>query len=133
MKAILPVSFPKNSPQVAVANEGTIALGWVNHYYLHRLDKEGGVPATTASPKPVMPAMWYLGWCSQELAEGRGCGGLHCLAVERANADLLRPGWHEYSTRPAFRPIPMWRPSPWNSPPGYPRLRSQISDRHGRC
>ena len=41
MKANSPVSFPKNSPQVAAANEGTIALGWVNHYYLHRLDKEG--------------------------------------------------------------------------------------------
>ena len=41
MKANAPVSYPKNSPQVAAANEGTIAIGWVNHYYLHRLDSEG--------------------------------------------------------------------------------------------
>jgi iron(III) transport system substrate-binding protein len=36
-----PTRYPKNSPQVAAANEGAIDIGWVNHYYLHRLDKEG--------------------------------------------------------------------------------------------
>jgi len=41
MQANAPVSYPKNSPQVAAANEGAIAIGWVNHYYLHRLDSEG--------------------------------------------------------------------------------------------
>ena len=44
MKAVeanAPTRYPKNSPQVAAANEGAIELGWVNHYYLHRLDKEG--------------------------------------------------------------------------------------------
>ena len=35
------VSYPKNSPQVVAANQGAISLGWVNHYYLHRLDKAG--------------------------------------------------------------------------------------------
>ena len=35
------VRYPKNSPQVAAANDGAIAIGWVNHYYLHRLAKEG--------------------------------------------------------------------------------------------
>jgi len=34
-----PIKYPKNSPQVAAANDGAIAIGWVNHYYLHRLDK----------------------------------------------------------------------------------------------
>lgn len=41
VKANDPKVYPKNSPQVAAANEGEIAIGWVNHYYLHRLDKEG--------------------------------------------------------------------------------------------
>lgn len=36
-----PRVYPKNSPQVKAANEGEIALGWVNHYYLHRVPKEG--------------------------------------------------------------------------------------------
>ena len=33
--------YPKNSPQVKDANEGLLSIGWVNHYYLHRLDSEG--------------------------------------------------------------------------------------------
>lgn len=40
VEANAPIRYPKNSPQVAAANEGAIELGWVNHYYLHRLDKE---------------------------------------------------------------------------------------------
>ncbi len=40
VEANAPTRYPKNSPQVAAANEGAIELGWVNHYYLHRLDKE---------------------------------------------------------------------------------------------
>ena len=31
-------TFPKNSPQVKAADEGILDIGWVNHYYLHRLD-----------------------------------------------------------------------------------------------
>ena len=30
-----PKRYPKNSPQVKAANEGTLLIGWVNHYYLH--------------------------------------------------------------------------------------------------
>ena len=30
-----PKRYPKNSPQVKAANEGTLVIGWVNHYYLH--------------------------------------------------------------------------------------------------
>jgi len=41
VQANTPTRYPKNSPQVAAANEGAIELGWVNHYYLHRLEKEG--------------------------------------------------------------------------------------------
>lgn len=38
VKANEPRAFPKNSPQVAAANAGEIQVGWVNHYYLHRVD-----------------------------------------------------------------------------------------------
>jgi len=31
-----PRRYPKNSPQVEAADKGEIAVGWVNHYYLHR-------------------------------------------------------------------------------------------------
>ena len=41
VKANAPTRFPKNSPQVAAANAGALSIGWVNHYYLHRLEKTG--------------------------------------------------------------------------------------------
>jgi iron(III) transport system substrate-binding protein len=37
MKALKPVKFPKNSPQVRGVSAGEIDVGWVNHYYLHKL------------------------------------------------------------------------------------------------
>jgi iron(III) transport system substrate-binding protein len=36
-----PARYPKNSPQVEAAANGEIALGWVNHYYLHRFERDG--------------------------------------------------------------------------------------------
>jgi iron(III) transport system substrate-binding protein len=41
VKANEPTVYPKNSPQVAAANEGELGIGWVNHYYVHRVPKEG--------------------------------------------------------------------------------------------
>ena len=50
IQANSPTKFPKNSPQVAAANEGAIAMGWVNHYYLHRLDKAERTAANWSFP-----------------------------------------------------------------------------------
>ena len=41
VKANKPKMFPKNSPQVQAAHAGEITIGWVNHYYLHKLKTEG--------------------------------------------------------------------------------------------
>ena len=41
IKANEPLRFPKNSPQVKAAHSGEISIGWVNHYYLHKLKQEG--------------------------------------------------------------------------------------------
>jgi iron(III) transport system substrate-binding protein len=30
-------AYPKNSPQVRAAADGALGIGWVNHYYLHKL------------------------------------------------------------------------------------------------
>ena len=35
-----PGVYPKNSPQVKAVDEGTLEIGWVNHYYLHKLNKD---------------------------------------------------------------------------------------------
>ncbi len=32
-----PTVYPKNSPQVKAVSNGEIDIGWVNHYYLHKL------------------------------------------------------------------------------------------------
>ena len=34
-----PAVYPKNSPQVKAADAGQLKIGWVNHYYLHKLGK----------------------------------------------------------------------------------------------
>ncbi|MCH2172873.1 extracellular solute-binding protein [Myxococcota bacterium] len=37
MNALEPKVYPKNSPQVKGVSNGEIDIGWVNHYYLHKL------------------------------------------------------------------------------------------------
>ena len=37
MSKIQPRIYPKNSPQVRGVSSGEIAIGWVNHYYLHKI------------------------------------------------------------------------------------------------
>ncbi len=37
MKAQNPARYPKNSPQVKAVDLGEIDMGWVNHYYLHKI------------------------------------------------------------------------------------------------
>ena len=37
MKSVEPRRYPKNSPQVKGVSNGEIGIGWVNHYYLHKL------------------------------------------------------------------------------------------------
>ena len=39
VQANAPAVYPKNSPQVKAADEGQLKIGWVNHYYLHKLGK----------------------------------------------------------------------------------------------
>jgi len=46
-----PTRYPKNSPQVEAADTGAIAIGWVNHYYLHRRPKEGRRAANWSFPE----------------------------------------------------------------------------------
>ena len=42
IKANDPIEYPKNTPIVAAAGAGEIAVGFVNHYYLHRFLAEEG-------------------------------------------------------------------------------------------
>ena len=51
VKSNEPKSYPKNSPQVKAANEGSLVIGWVNHYYLHRVDPEGRTAVNYSFPQ----------------------------------------------------------------------------------
>lgn len=44
-------SYPKNSPIVQAAHAGEIDIGWVNHYYLHKLATEGYRAANATFPE----------------------------------------------------------------------------------
>jgi len=55
VQANAPTKYPKNSPQVAAANDGAIEMGWVNHYYLHRLDKTGRTAKNWSFPNAGDP------------------------------------------------------------------------------
>ena len=60
LASIDPLDYPKNSPIVAAADAGEAGLGLVNHYYLLRLQAEGGgenEPPTISSP-PATPGVW---------------------------------------------------------------------------
>lgn len=50
VQANAPKVFPKNSPQVAAVNDGALEIGWVNHYYLHRVDPNGRKAANWSFP-----------------------------------------------------------------------------------
>ena len=48
-----PKVYPKNSPQVRAVDEGKLEIGWVNHYYLHQLDKENTNAKITPFPSKM--------------------------------------------------------------------------------
>jgi iron(III) transport system substrate-binding protein len=55
MNELEPTRYPKNSPQVEAAAKGEIAIGWVNHYYLHRYDGESTTAANWSFPEAGDP------------------------------------------------------------------------------
>ena len=55
MSALEPTRYPKNSPQVEAAAKGEIAIGWVNHYYLHRYDGASTTAANWSFPEARDP------------------------------------------------------------------------------
>jgi iron(III) transport system substrate-binding protein len=52
LAALEPTRYPKNAPQIAATAKGEIAIGWVNHYYLHRKKTPGFAAANHSFPTP---------------------------------------------------------------------------------
>lgn len=103
VEANAPTRYPKNSPQVAAANDGAIELGWVNHYYLHRLDKEGRNAQNWSFPTAGDPGNMLMvagvgirkGSKNQEAA----LAFVEWLVSESSQTHFAQQGF-EYPTRP---------------------------------
>ena len=69
-----PGVYPKNSPQVKAVDEGSLEIGWVNHYYLHKLNKEKTAAKTIPFQKKEMLATclcWQVWGFAKTLRKAR--------------------------------------------------------------
>ena len=62
VQANAPAVYPKNSPQVKAADAGQLKIGWVNHYYLHKLGKTD-TAATLLISAAGRRQHRHAGWC----------------------------------------------------------------------
>lgn len=97
-----PIVYPKNSPQVEAANQGEIQVGWVNHYYLHRAEKDGFQAANhSLAPGDAGNVLMVSGAGVREgsprVAEGLRL--LEWLVGEQAQSVFAQDNF-EYPTRP---------------------------------
>ena len=85
MKANDPKLFPKNSPQVQAAHNGEISIGWVNHYYLHKLKSDGYKAANYSFPSDEGGNVLMVAGA----AIRKGVSGKHLESAEKLLAYLL--------------------------------------------
>lgn len=111
-----PTRFPKNSPQVAAANDGAIELGWVNHYYLHRLDKEGRTAKNWSFPTDGDPGNMLMvagvGIRKGSPNEAAALAFVEWLVSETSQTHFAQQGF-EYPTRlgvPTHADVPALTP-----------------------
>ncbi len=108
-----PTTYPKNSPQVAAANVGAIEMGWVNHYYLHRLDKHERRAANYSFSEPgdignvLMVSGVGIPKSSPKKAAAEAF--IRWLLSEDVQSYFAQEGF-EYPTRPGVRPHPDVKP-----------------------
>jgi iron(III) transport system substrate-binding protein len=108
-----PIKYPKNSPQVAAANDGAIEIGWVNHYYLHRLDKAGRRAANWSFPAAADPGNLLMvsgvGIRKNSPNTEAAAAFIRWLLSESVQTYFAQEGF-EYPTRPGVAIHPDVRP-----------------------
>ena len=104
-----PTRYPKNSPQVAAANKGEIDIGWVNHYYLHRLDKEGRIAKNWSFPTAGDPGnvLMVAGVGIRKNSKNKEAAKafINWLLSESSQNYFAQEGF-EYPTRPGIKTHP---------------------------
>ena len=104
-----PTRYPKNSPQVAATNEGTLDIGWVNHYYLHRLEKEGRVAKNWSFPNPgdVGNVLMVAGAGIRKNSKNKQAAEafINWLLTQDSQNYFAQEGF-EYPTRPGIKTHP---------------------------
>ena len=104
IQANTPKVYPKNSPQVRAVDEGKLEIGWVNHYYLHQLDKENTNAKNYSFPKQdggniMMLAGMGIRKGSKNTKEATQL--LQWMISEKAQAYFANRNF-EYPTRPGI-------------------------------
>ena len=110
-----PNVYPKNSPQVKAVDENTLDIGWVNHYYLHRLDTE-----KTAAKNYSFPTAGDAGNILMLAGMGIRKGSQHQESAQKLLAWMISPKaqrWFvdknfEYPTIDGIQPHPNVPPIP---------------------
>ncbi|MGB0638262.1 MAG: extracellular solute-binding protein [Myxococcota bacterium] len=126
VQANLPTAYSKNAPQVVAAQDGAIELGWVNHYYLHRLNKDGRKAQNWSFPESQ-----DLGNILMVSGVGVRAGSPNKEAAEAFVMWLLSPSVQnyfaqegfEYPTRPGISTHP-------DVPPLKPDQLAQVKQDH---
>ena len=126
VQANLPTAYSKNAPQVVAAQDGAIELGWVNHYYLHRLNKDGRKAQNWSFPESQ-----DLGNILMVSGVGVRAGSPNKEATEAFVMWLLSPSVQnyfaqegfEYPTRPGISTHP-------DVPPLKPDQLAQVKQDH---
>ena len=109
VQANAPTVYPKNSPQVEAAGKGEIEVGWVNHYYLYRFDRE-----TTPADNYRFPTAGDAGNVLMLAGVGVRKGSPDAEAAQKVVQWLISEGTqqyfatetYEYPTRPGVKTHP---------------------------
>ena len=104
VQAQAPTVYPKNSPQVKAVSSGEIEVGWVNHYYLHKLKAAdpGLVAANHSFAKGDAGNVLMLsGVAVSKYAKHPGAAELFvAFLLSRASQAYFASEVYEYPTRP---------------------------------
>ena len=101
--------FPKNSPQVKAVQKGSLDIGWVNHYYLHKLKKKDGTTKnfSFSNPNDAGNIMMLAGAGIRKGSKRqKNAEKLLSYLVSAKSQEYFTQNNFEYPTRPGIKPHP---------------------------
>lgn len=102
VQANRPRVFPKNAPIVRAASDGEVAIGWVNHYYLHQAARPGELALNhSTGPGDAGNVLMVAGLSVRTNSPRREAAHkiVGWLLAEPAQREIAQSSW-EYPVRP---------------------------------